>query len=44
MSGSAKLRPEELLQKVVGERDAVAILMRGLQRIDRIEIDSPRIA
>ncbi|VEA32063.1 DNA topoisomerase 4 subunit A [Salmonella enterica subsp. enterica] len=42
MSGSAKikLRPEEL-QKVVGERGRRGTLMRGLQRIDRIEIDSP---
>ncbi|ONF73223.1 DNA topoisomerase IV subunit A [Salmonella enterica subsp. enterica serovar Typhimurium] len=35
-----KLRPEEL-QKVVGERGRRGTLMRGLQRIDRIEIDSP---
>ncbi|MEA7581015.1 hypothetical protein ONJ87_25245, partial [Salmonella enterica subsp. enterica serovar Anatum] len=34
------LRPEEL-QKVVGERGRRGTLMRGLQRIDRIEIDSP---
>lgn len=36
-----KLRPEEL-QKVVGERGRRGNLMRGLQKIDRIEIDSPR--
>ncbi|WP_058911024.1 DNA topoisomerase IV subunit A [Entomohabitans teleogrylli] len=35
-----KLRPEEL-QKVRGERGRRGTLMRGLQRIDRIEIDSP---
>ncbi|EPF6065482.1 TPA: DNA topoisomerase IV subunit A [Enterobacter cloacae] len=35
-----KLRPEEL-QKVVGERGRRGSLMRGLQRIDRVEIDSP---
>lgn len=34
-----KLRPEEL-QKVVGERGRRGSLMRGLQRIDRVEIDS----
>jgi hypothetical protein len=38
-----KLRPEEL-QKVVGERGRRGSLMRGLQRIDRVEIDSPRAA
>jgi len=36
-----KLRPEEL-QKVVGERGRKGSLMRGLQRIDRVEIDSPQ--
>src|SRR5690606_4233526 len=35
-----KLRPEEL-QKVVGERGRRGSLMRGLQRIDRIDVDSP---
>ncbi|MGS8681578.1 hypothetical protein ACQWCL_24580, partial [Salmonella enterica subsp. enterica serovar Infantis] len=35
-----KLRPEEL-QKVVGERGRRGTVMRGLQRIDRREIDSP---
>ena len=35
-----KIRPEEL-QKVVGERGRRGSLMRGLQRIDRVEIDSP---
>ncbi|NEM18022.1 DNA topoisomerase IV subunit A, partial [Escherichia coli] len=35
-----KLRQEEL-QKVVGERGRRGSLMRGLQRIDRVEIDSP---
>ena len=38
-----KLRPEEL-QKVTGERGRRGTLMRGLQKIDRIEIDSPRRA
>jgi len=38
-----KLRPEEL-QKVVGERGRKGSLMRGLQRIDRVEIDSPQRA
>lgn len=38
-----KLRPEEL-QKVTGERGRRGTLMRGLQRIDRIDIDSPRRA
>ncbi len=38
-----KLRPEEL-QKVAGERGRRGTLMRGLQRIDRVEIDSPRRA
>lgn len=38
-----KLRPEEL-QKVTGERGRRGTLMRGLQRIDRVEIDSPRRA
>ena len=38
-----KLRPEEL-QKVTGERGRRGTLMRGLQRIDSIEIDSPRRA
>ncbi|MFP1528469.1 hypothetical protein ACLB1R_21690 [Escherichia coli] len=32
-----KLRPEEL-QKVTGERGRRGTLMRGLQRIDRVEI------
>ena len=36
-----KARPEEL-QKVTGERGRRGTLMRGLQRIDRVEIDSPR--
>ncbi len=31
----------EELQKVVGERGRRGSLMRGLQRIDRVEIDSP---
>jgi topoisomerase-4 subunit A len=35
-----KLRPEEL-QKVQGERGRRGTLMRGLQRIDRVEIDAP---
>ena len=35
-----KLRPEEL-QKVQGERGRRGTLMRGLQRIDSAEIDSP---
>lgn len=35
-----KLRPEEL-QKVSGERGRRGTLMRGLQKIDRIDIDSP---
>jgi topoisomerase-4 subunit A len=35
-----KLRPEEL-QKVHGERGRRGTLMRGLQKIDRIEIDAP---
>ncbi|SUB69501.1 DNA topoisomerase 4 subunit A [Pluralibacter gergoviae] len=35
-----KLRPEEL-QKVAGERGRRGTLMRGLQKIDRIEVDSP---
>ena len=35
-----KLRPEEL-QKVRGERGRRGTLMRGLQRIDRVEIDAP---
>jgi topoisomerase IV subunit A len=35
-----KLRPEEL-QKVTGERGRRGTLMRGLQKIDRIDIDSP---
>lgn len=45
MLGNAKikLRPEEL-QKVTGERGRRGTLMRGLQRIDRVEIDSPRRA
>ncbi|WP_300004827.1 DNA topoisomerase IV subunit A [uncultured Cedecea sp.] len=38
-----KLRPEEL-QKVQGERGRRGTLMRGLQRIDRVEIDSPASA
>ena len=38
-----KLRPEEL-QKVHGERGRRGTLMRGLQRIDRVEIDSPHRA
>jgi topoisomerase-4 subunit A len=38
-----KLRPEEL-QKVTGERGRRGSLMRGLQKIDRVEIDSPRRA
>ncbi len=35
-----KLRPEEL-QKVRGERGRRGTLMRGLQRIDSVDIDSP---
>lgn len=35
-----KLRPEEL-QKVQGERGRRGTVMRGLQRIDNIEIDAP---
>ncbi|MTD38502.1 DNA topoisomerase IV subunit A [Erwinia sp. CPCC 100877] len=35
-----KLRPEEL-QKVRAERGRRGTLMRGLQRIDRIEVDAP---
>lgn len=35
-----KLRPEEL-QKIQGERGRRGTLMRGLQRIDSVEIDSP---
>ncbi|MBC7175014.1 MAG: hypothetical protein H5U34_02085, partial [Klebsiella pneumoniae] len=35
--------PEEL-QKVTGERGRRGSLMRGLQKIDRVEIDSPRRA
>ena len=35
-----KLRPEEL-QKVQGERGRRGTLMRGLQRIDSVDIDSP---
>jgi len=35
-----KMRPEEL-QKVRGERGRRGTLMRGLQRIDKIDIDSP---
>ncbi|CCJ86097.1 Topoisomerase IV subunit A [Cronobacter dublinensis 582] len=35
-----KLRPEEL-QKVHGERGRRGTLMRGLQRIDRVEVDAP---
>lgn len=35
-----KLRPEEL-QKVQGERGRRGTLMRGLQRIDRVDIDAP---
>jgi len=35
-----KLRPEEL-QKITGERGRRGTLMRGLQRIDRVEVDSP---
>ena len=35
-----KLRPEEL-QKVQGERGRRGTLMRGLQKIDRVEIDAP---
>ncbi|WP_254890332.1 DNA topoisomerase IV subunit A, partial [Cronobacter sakazakii] len=35
-----KLRPEEL-QKVHGERGRRGTLMRGLQRIDSVEVDSP---
>ncbi|HEY2451502.1 MAG TPA: DNA topoisomerase IV subunit A [Scandinavium sp.] len=35
-----KLRPEEL-QKVTGERGRRGTLMRGLQKIDKIDIDSP---
>jgi len=38
-----KMRPEEL-QKVVGERGRKGSLMRGLQRIERVEIDSPHRA
>ena len=38
-----KLRPEEL-QKVTGERGRRGTLMRGLQKIDRIDIDSPQRA
>jgi topoisomerase-4 subunit A len=30
------------LQKVVGERGRRGSLMRGLQRIDRIEVDAPK--
>jgi len=32
------------LQKVHGERGRRGTLMRGLQRIDRVEIDSPHRA
>ncbi len=35
-----KLRPEEL-QKVHGDRGRRGTLMRGLQRIDRVEVDAP---
>lgn len=35
-----KMRPEEL-QKFRGERGRRGVLMRGLQRIDRLEIESP---
>ena len=35
-----KLRPEEL-QKIQGERGRRGTLMRGLQRIDSVDIDSP---
>lgn len=35
-----KMRPEEL-QKITGERGRRGTLMRGLQRIDRIDVDSP---
>ncbi|EPO1786037.1 DNA topoisomerase IV subunit A [Cronobacter turicensis] len=35
-----KLRPEEL-QKVHGERGRRGTLMRGLQRIDSVEVDAP---
>ncbi|SQA99428.1 DNA topoisomerase 4 subunit A [Cedecea neteri] len=35
-----KLRPEEL-QKITGERGRRGTLMRGLQRIDRVDVDSP---
>ena len=38
-----KMRPEEL-QKVHGERGRRGTLMRGLQRIDKVDIDSPRRA
>ncbi|MGP4872428.1 hypothetical protein ACTXQV_10230, partial [Klebsiella pneumoniae] len=31
-------------QKVTGERGRRGSLMRGLQKIDRVEIDSPRRA
>lgn len=36
-----KLRPEEL-QKVRAERGRRGTLMRGLQRIDRIDVESPQ--
>ncbi len=36
-----KLRPEEL-QKVRAERGRRGTLMRGLQKIDRVEIDAPK--
>ncbi|WP_031518726.1 DNA topoisomerase IV subunit A [Siccibacter colletis] len=35
-----KLRPEEL-EKLRGERGRRGTLMRGLQRIDRVEVDAP---
>lgn len=35
-----KMRPEEL-QKFHGERGRRGVLMRGLQRIDRLDIDTP---
>jgi len=37
------MRPEEL-QKVHGGRGRRGTLMRGLQRIDKVDIDSPRRA
>ncbi|MDF7680030.1 DNA topoisomerase IV subunit A [Enterobacteriaceae bacterium ESL0689] len=36
-----KLSPQEL-QKVCGERGRRGALMRGLQKIDRVDVDSPR--